>query len=116
MTIESGEITAFMAAIGAIATAIGTALWKGLKMIMDATKEAQSAHDAQMAKMIEIQAQDRKEAMQVIAGNTLSNERQASATHELTKAVERLTGRVETVERVVSSTDTKRFPRIAAMD
>ena len=116
MTITGQEIAALLGAIGTIAGAIGTALWKGLKMIMDATKEAQAAHDAQMAKMIEMQAQDRKEAMQVIAGNTLSNERQASATHELTKAVERLTGRVEVVERVVSKVDTARFQRIAAMD
>jgi chaperonin cofactor prefoldin len=116
MTIDGTELTAFVASVGGIATAIGTALWRGLKMIMDATKEAQAAHDAQMAKMIEIQAQDRKEAMQVIAGNTLSNERQANATHELTKAVERLTGRVEVVERVVSKVDTARFQRIAAMD
>lgn len=107
MTFEAAEI----AGLGAIVTALGGGLWRGLVLILQSAKEQREGQAAMAEKMTDALTAMQRDAHKVIERNTLASERQAVATRDLTEAVERLTGRVELVERVVAKTETQRFDR-----
>lgn len=107
MTFDASDLTA----IGGIIIAVGGGLAKGLLMILASAKEQREAQAATADRMMEALSAMQKDAHKVIERNTVAIERGAVATRDLTEAVERLTGRVELVERVVGKAETQKFSR-----
>jgi hypothetical protein len=107
MTFEVAELAGIGTGLSAV---IGLA-WKGLMVIVAAAKEQSKSQRERDDKMIDALTAMQRDAHMVIQANTVAIERGANATRDLTEAVERLTGRVELVERVVAKTETKQFQR-----